>query len=214
MFFEKIFVYRVTDTPFPVSLWLKAFTIRKEKTMDDSDIIGLYFSRDERAISETAGKYGRLCKSIASNILKNDSDAEECLSDACLAAWRAIPPARPDDLCAYIARITRNLALNRLRSSKRKCRGGGTDTALNDDILPAESLDTLIESRRAAEVINLYLYGISAEKRKVFVMRYFFCDPVNDIADCLGMSVGQVKMSLFRTRKELKKLLEKEEIEI
>ena len=94
MFFEKIFVYRVTDTPFPVSLWLKAFRIRKEKTMDDSDIIGLYFSRDERAISETAGKYGRLCKSIASNILKNDSDAEECLSDACLAAWKAIPPAR------------------------------------------------------------------------------------------------------------------------
>lgn len=182
--------------------------------MDDSGIIRLYYNRDEMAITETAEKYGRLCKSIAANILKNDSDAEECLSDACLAAWNAIPPALPNDLCAYIARITRNLALNRLRSAKSRKRGGGAETELNDDILPAESLDTLLESRRAAEVINRYLNTVSAEKRKIFVMRYFFCDPVNDIAGCLGISAGQVKMSLFRTRKELKKLLEKEEIEI
>lgn len=182
--------------------------------MDDFEIIGLFFSRDERALSEITDKYGRLCKSIAANILKNDSDAEECLSDACLAVWKSIPPARPNDLCAYIAKITRNIAFNRLRSAKRLKRGGKETAITIDEDTASDDFDSILESRRAAEIINRYLSNVSKDKRMIFVMRYFFCDTVGDIADCTGKSTGQVKMSLFRTRNELKKLLESEGIEI
>ena len=50
--------------------------------MDDLTIIELYFDRSEQAIDETDKKYGKLCRSLAGNILPSDEDAEECVSDA------------------------------------------------------------------------------------------------------------------------------------
>ena len=79
--------------------------------MNDSEIIELYFQRDEQAIKETDSRYGGLCHHIAYNILNNKEDAEECVSDAYVGVWNAIPPARPDNFMAFISRITRNLSL-------------------------------------------------------------------------------------------------------
>jgi RNA polymerase sigma-70 factor (ECF subfamily) len=75
--------------------------------MDDAQIIDLYWARSEQAIAQTADKYGRYCHSIAFNILHNDQDAEECLSDAYLRAWDAMPPQRPNCLSAFLGRITK-----------------------------------------------------------------------------------------------------------
>ena len=92
---------------------------------DDQKIIELYFCRSEQALSETAGKYGRYCTSIAYGILGSREDAQECVSDAYLTAWNAIPPRRPADLGTYLGKITRNLSIDRLRSRSREKRGGG-----------------------------------------------------------------------------------------
>ena len=45
--------------------------------MDDSQIINLYFARDENAIIETKNKYQNMCYRIAQNILYNREDSEE-----------------------------------------------------------------------------------------------------------------------------------------
>ena len=52
--------------------------------MEDSAIIDLYWAREERALTESDLKYGKLCRSIAYNILHNDPDCEECLNDTYL----------------------------------------------------------------------------------------------------------------------------------
>ena len=83
--------------------------------MEDSEIIGLYHSRSEEALSQTAQKYGGYCRSIAWNILGDVLDVEETLNDTWLAAWNSIPPQKPRRLNVYLGRITRNLALNRLK---------------------------------------------------------------------------------------------------
>ena len=88
--------------------------------VDDKNIIDLYFARDEQAIAETQTKYGRLLLSVAMNILHSSPDSEECESDTYLRAWNAIPPTIPQILSAYLAKITRNLALNRLRDGRRR----------------------------------------------------------------------------------------------
>lgn len=93
--------------------------------MTDNEIIGLYWERSENALSESRRRYGRLCGRIAENILGSREDAEECFNDALFAAWNAIPPERPDSLSAYLAGITRNQALTRLKARRRQKRGGG-----------------------------------------------------------------------------------------
>ena len=73
--------------------------------LDDALIIDLYFSRDERAIGETSGKYGNYCFTISNNILKNEGDAQECVNDTYLKAWNHIPPTKPIRLGTFLGRI-------------------------------------------------------------------------------------------------------------
>ena len=78
--------------------------------MEDNAIIELFFDRSEQAIRELDGKYGKVCHSLSYNILHSSQDAEECVNDAYLGTWNAIPPARPNPLLAFLCRIVRNLS--------------------------------------------------------------------------------------------------------
>ena len=93
--------------------------------MEDQKIIELYFDRNETAISETDKKYGSYCHTIAYRILQNLPDAEECVNDTWLRAWNAMPPQRPSVLRQFLAKITRNLSLDRWRGANAEKRGGG-----------------------------------------------------------------------------------------
>ena len=80
--------------------------------MSNDELIALLEVRDKSALAQLEEKYGAYCSSIAMNILRSRQDCEECLNDVYLLVWKAIPPAKPDDLKMYIAGITRNAALN------------------------------------------------------------------------------------------------------
>lgn len=79
--------------------------------MDDNAILDLYFARSEQAISETDRKYGRYCYSIANHILSSPSDAEESVNDTYFAAWKLIPPRRPQRFGPFLGKLTRNLSI-------------------------------------------------------------------------------------------------------
>ena len=181
--------------------------------LDDKSIIDLFFRRSEEAISRCAEKYGAYCGKICMNILCDSQDSEECLNDAWLSAWNAIPPQRPDSLGAFLGRIARNLALNRLDMRTAAKRRG--------DTVPLEELAECIPDSRAADsadarelgrMISAFLKIQPESARRVFVCRYFYCDSVRDIALRFGFGEGKVKSLLFRTRLGLKKYLEGEGI--
>lgn len=184
--------------------------------MDDRQIIALYNERSEAALSETAKKYGRYCRSIAYNILSNEEDCEECVNDTWLKAWENIPPQCPDSLPAFLGRITRNLALNRYKHNTREKRGGGqTPLVLEElaDCIPGGSnAETAAEEALLVEVLNRFLEGLPVQKRKIFLRRYWYMSSVKEIAADFGLSESNVKMTLSRTRSKLKQTLEKEGI--
>ena len=186
--------------------------------MDDREIIELYWSRSERAIGETAGKYGGYCSKIAHNILQSPEDAEECANDTYVNAWNAIPPHRPACLRTFLGKITRNLALQRRQKDTAQKRGGG-EVALSLDelaeVLPGVgSPEQAAEDSVIAEVIERFLRGLPREQRTAFVLRYFYLLPVKDVAKKLGMGESRVKTSLFRARGRLREQLTKEGIDI
>lgn len=186
--------------------------------MDDRQIVDLYFERSETAISETAQKYGRYCRYIALNILHNDEDSEECVNDTYLRAWNSIPPHRPSVLKTYLGKITRNLSLDRYEKLNAEKRNGGQMSLVFDELqecLPSlERTESIIDEIALTDVFNHFLSSLSSEQRKVFMRRYWYLSPIKEMATEYGLSESKVKMSLLRSRKKLKKILEKEGISI
>lgn len=179
--------------------------------MEDRQIVELYWTRDESAIPETAKKYGKYCRYIAFRILQDECDSEECVNDTYLHTWNSIPPKRPDILSTFLGKITRNLALNRYEMAHAQKRGGGEYALALDELsecVPdqrgtADPTDALV----IRYTLNRFLSGLSPEKRKIFVRRYWYLSSIEEIAAEYGMSESKVKTVLFRARNELKQLL-------
>lgn len=184
--------------------------------MDDRELVERYWRRQESAIADTEAKYGAYCRTIANGILRSEQDAEECCNDVWAAAWNAMPPRRPDDLRAFLAKITRNLALKRLRDDSARKRGGGeTAVALEEleEIVPSGcSLDGEIEARELARKLDQFLGALGETERRVFLCRYWYFDSVRDVAKRFGMGESRVKMMCKRTRDKLRLFLRKEDL--
>lgn len=182
--------------------------------MTDREIIELYTRRDERAISETQNAYGKYCEKIAQNILGNAEDAREVANDTLMKAWENIPPDRPQALSAYLAAITRNGALSRYRRETAQKRGKSTVPLVLDDladIIPSgTSVERTAESRETVAEINRFLGSLPGISRTVFVLRFYCLEDIPDIADRTGLRKKDVSAMLYRTKKQIRKHLEKE----
>ena len=185
--------------------------------MDDDKLLHLYLSRDESAVDESIEKYGALCSSIAYSILKDKQNAEECVNDVFFNAWNSIPPQKPKKFSSYLAKITRNLAIDSLRKSNAKKRGASEyEIALEElgECVGTDEVEQKFDESTALCAINSFLETLSAKKRNVFLRRYFYFDSIKEISNRYGLKDSSVKMILKRTRESLKEFLEKEGIEI
>lgn len=184
--------------------------------MDDREIIDLYWERSEKALTATIEKYGNYCRSIAYNILHNYEDVEECINDTCLRAWDAMPPERPDCLSAYLGKITRNLALNRVKYYEAKRRGWSqTEKALEElmECIPTTmDVEQQFSETLVIKALEDFLMEQPKEQRNIFVRRYWYMMPIKEIAEAYGISESKAMSLLYRMRKKLKKYLEKEGI--
>ena len=179
--------------------------------MEDAKIVQLYWDRDEAAISATAEKYGGYCGAIARHILDSPEDAEECVNDTYLCAWKAMPPHRPNILSVFLGRITRNLALNRYRHNKAAKRGGSHLPAvleeLSDTISARDNVEQEADRRELVRMIDAFLAGLSAQQRTMFLRRYWYFDSIAEIGARLGMTENHVSVILSRLRRKLRAYL-------
>ena len=184
--------------------------------MKDAEIVRLFWERDARAIEATADLYGSKLNRLAGHMLPTPQDAEECVNDTYLGAWNTIPPTKPENLFSYLARLCRNLALNRidwLNAQKRKTIVVELTREL-DMCIPNPDDQRRQDSRELGQVLSAFLHTLPEEARRVFVRRYWYADPVRDIAARYRMSESKVKTLLFRTRNKLRDYLEREGISV
>ena len=185
--------------------------------MEDNKIIQLFHERQEQAIVELSNKYGPACQKVASNILNDLRDIEECVNDAYLGAWNTIPPQVPNPLRSYICRIVRNLAINRYHANSALKRNSIYDVSLEelDQCFPiAFSMEDMLSAAQIAQLINKFLEKLDKESRIMFVRRYWNSDSLEDIASFMGVSKHNVSVRLSRTREKLRKYLVKEGVYI
>ena len=179
--------------------------------MEDQEILSLFWERNQEAISAAAEKYGRACTALALGILGSPEDAEECVSDAYLRAWEAIPPRRPEKMGAFLMKLTRNLSFSRWRREHAAKRGGG-ETALalweiGEIVSGGESAAEAVDRRALTGEIEAFLRTLDGRRRALFLRRYWYAHAVRDIAADLGMSPAAATMALRRLREGLRDYL-------
>ena len=184
--------------------------------MTDSEIVELYFRRDEQAIQATMEQYQRYLMKVALQILGDEQDAEECVNDTYLTAWNSMPDYRPEALSAYLVKITRQKAIDRLRYQNRQKRQGTEyavsfeelgDVIADESSAVSESDDSLLK-----EAIARFLKDLPPDARHLFLGRYFYFDSLKDTAAYCSMSESKAKSMLHRARRKLKKFLKKEDL--
>ena len=184
--------------------------------MDDLRIIELYLERDEQAIKETDAKYGKLCHSIAYNILNNHKDSEECVNDTYVGVWNAIPPTRPSNFMSFVCKIARNLSLKRLEFMKREKRSADVMLSLDEleSVLPDDRYAPDVSDEDVGKLVSHFLRTQKEDVRNVFIRKYFYFDSIGEIAERFGFTKSKVKNMLFYTRNKLRDYLIKEGVEI
>lgn len=182
--------------------------------MDDSQIVELFWNRDEGAIEQCERKYGSYCRSIAYRILGDPLDADECVNDTYQAAWDSIPPHKPAILSTYLGKLTRRISLKVLRSKDTQKRGNGeVDLSLDElsgCISSDHSVEVEMEFKELVKTLNAFLAKLPADERRVFIRRYWHAMPITEICEQFGFSKSKVESMLHRTRKKLRNLLKKE----
>ena len=181
--------------------------------MEDTQIIELFFARDQQAITELDAKYGGVCHKLSYQILNNQLDAEECVNDAYLGTWNAIPPQRPNPLLTFLCKIVRNLSIKRYHANTAVKRNSLYDVALSEvgrDVMAPDTVEGEVEAKALARFIEAFLDSLSIKNRVIFMRRYWFSDSYEEIAQRVGLTEKNVSVRLTRLRRQLKEYLVKE----
>ena len=179
--------------------------------MTDEKIVMLYWERNENAVRETEQKYGKYCYTIAYNILNSHEDSNECVNDTWVGAWNAMPPEKPTRLQSFLARITRNIAIDRYRYDGAQKRGAEVESAIDEYWECIPNGDASIEDELVLKrAINSFLATLDTRTRVIFMRRYWYSMSVKDIADSMRTSESHISVILHRTRSKFKDYLTKE----
>ena len=160
--------------------------------MEDKQIIELYWERSNEAIQKTEEKYGQYVSYIAHHILQDEAEAARCIKECYDVLWETIPPHKPQNLKAYLCKITRNHALQ----------------------MKYPVANPEIDLFSAEIVIYNFLRGLETKQRKLFVSRYWYMSLVSEIAAQYKMSQNKVNATLETLRQKLDAELEQKNIKL
>ena len=180
---------------------------KEENILTDQKIIDLYFARDEKAILETERAHGAFCMGVSMSILNNRMDAEECVNDTYLKAWNTIPPTIPRCLRAFLARIVRNLSIDRYREKRVERPTVELEAAMAElsACIPTEAEQA--EAVALSELLDRFLRTEEETDRRLFLGRYWHGAAVKDLAAGSGLSPNAVTKRLAKTRERLRAYL-------
>lgn len=183
--------------------------------IEDEKIIEMFFVRSEQGIRELDIKYGKVFRKLSYNIVNSRQDAEECVNDAYLGAWNAIPPEKPNPLLTYVCKIVRNISLKAYYRKGAAKRGSAYTVAMEEIeacIAAPVTVEAEIEAKELALIIESFLETLTAENRAIFMQRYAYMEPYADISARVGLPEKTVSVRLTRMRRRLKQYLIEREV--
>ena len=186
------------------------YSIKKPASPTDASIVEALTARDEHALEEVSRLYGRMLHGIALRITGSEADAEECVNDALLDLWNAVPPDHPTRLSAYVSALVRRRAIDRVRYNAARQRTGITFVESTEELsecLADPDGYTTCDTLAIRDILQAFVDNLPEEDRRIFLLRYYRFESQESIAELCGLSIPAVAMRLMRLRKRLKKAL-------
>ncbi len=188
--------------------------INLQSRLEDDKIVELFWNRDESAIKETDRKYRNYLYTIAYNIVHDDPESMDCVNDTYFETWRRIPPARPNVFLAFIAKITRNFAIDKFRKNSAMKR---IPTEMQISLGEVEGciecsydIEDELAVKEISAILNDFLRSQTKRDAFMFVCRYYYADKISEIAAMLEVGEATVFRNLSKMRESFKARLEKE----
>jgi RNA polymerase sigma-70 factor (ECF subfamily) len=149
-------------------------------------------------------EYSTLVFRVAYGVLRNREDAEDVTQEAFAKAYRNFGRLRDRErFRAWIVRIAWRMALDYLRSSKRRT---AREEIHADHAEGRIAADPAIDNGRASELWNA-IDALPEKMRLVLILANIEEYDTQEIASMLGIPEGTVKSRLFHARRQLKELL-------
>lgn len=178
--------------------------------MKDKEIVKLFILRQEEALFLAESKFKLYLTTIAKNILGSTEEAEEIVNETLHVDWNSIPPQNPENLKAYLGKVTRRLSISRYRllhAEKRRTSEFSISLDEIKEIATDENLSNQIEDKEIAKSVSDFLRSLPRVERQLFVRRYWYGDSIKSLSECFRLSEDNVKVRLFRTREKVKQHL-------
>lgn len=183
------------------------------KDADDAELIiaVLADNNKNKAFDELYSRYQRAMLTVAQQIVRNPTDAEDIVQDAFVLAFEALPQL--DNLNrfgAWLHSITRNRALRYIKRSSRVQLHDEEDAELQIQADPNSTDPAKILVKESThEAIRETIYSLPDEFQEVIKLYYWVDMPQKRIADFLSLPLTTVKWRLHKAKELLKTLLEK-----
>lgn len=159
-------------------------------------------ARDESALAELIDAAAPWLLGLAQSVLSDQHESEEVVLDAFRIAWEKVgtlDAARDDRLMPWLLRVTRNRAIDRLRSRRRqqvKLEGFRTASPHAQTTSAIEPDESALPGWHVHRSVHLGLSALPDEQRTAVQLAYFHGLTQSEIAEQLGIPLGTVKTRL------------------
>jgi RNA polymerase sigma-70 factor, ECF subfamily len=162
-------------------------------------------------IAALVAEYSATLYRVAYSVMRNSAEAEDAVQEAFLRVLKhrdKIGEIR--DLRVWLVRITWNVVLDRKRRSKTRPENDDIEDFVR--VLPSTDRradDEIISSQEHARILAL-IDRLPAKERQALLLSAVEELSTAQIAAALGTTESSVRSRIFRARRELSALLEKE----
>ena len=182
--------------------------------LDDRQLVERAHEGDRAAFRVLVERYMKTIYAVALDMTGDHHDAEDISQDVFLKAFRSITGFRSRaSVSTWLYRMTVNACIDRSRKKAWKAmkpKGAVLDEAMHQRKQNHRTLshpENELERALLQQQIRQALDNLTERERAVFVLRHYHALPLKEIADCLNVTVGTVKSTLFRAIKHLQRIL-------
>lgn len=177
---------------------------------DDDRLVELALDGDSRAFELLMEKHESKMYAVALRMCKNREDAQDCLQDAMLRIYKALPSFKgQSSFSTWAYRITMNTCLDDLRRKKVR-QAQSLDQMLEVGWSPVDennSTERHIENSELKRNLSKAIQTLPEEMRAAVVLRDVQGFSYEEIASILSTNVGTVKSRISRGREKLREIL-------
>jgi RNA polymerase sigma-70 factor (ECF subfamily) len=193
---------------------MNSATATKPDFAEDAELVQRIAAHDHRAFEALMRRHNRLLYRTARSILHDDEEAEDCLQEAYLQAYRSIGKFRAEaKLSTWLVRIVMNQAFEKLRKGRKEQNNVPFDNVvdleahLDNGAAAPERPDAAAQRGELRALLEHRIDRLPAAFRTVFVLRALEEMSVEEVAALLNIPEATVRSRFFRARAMLRETI-------